>query len=253
MDQSAVKQEVRRRYAQAARGGGCGCGCGSNSGSDCCSPEGPEPLVDYGDLAEALVEGSDLGLGCGMPTRFADLQPGEVVLDLGSGAGIDVFLAAKVVGPAGQVIGVDMTPAMIARARANADRAGIKNVDFRLGEIERLPVTDGYVDVILSNCVINLSQDKPRVFAEMRRVLKPGGRFSVSDIVSVGDVPAEVRQDAGLWASCIAGALDKDEYLRLIEEAGFTQVQVHHLEEYDQFRGDGYGFASMTVGAVASG
>lgn len=250
MDAIEVKREVRRRYAAAARSGGCGCGCGD---SDCCTPEGAEALVDYGDLSEALVEGSDLGLGCGMPTRFANLQPGEVVLDLGSGAGIDVFLAAKVVGPAGQVIGVDMTPAMINRARANAERAGIKNVDFRLGEIEHLPVTDGYVDVILSNCVINLSPDKPAVFAEMRRVLKPGGRFSVSDIVSIGNVPDEVRKDAGLWASCIAGALDKDEYLRLITQAGFTQVQVHHLEEYDQFRGDGYGFASMTVGAVASG
>lgn len=248
MDATAVKREVRRRYAAAARGGGC---CGG--GSDCCSPEGAEPLVDYGDLAEALVEGSDLGLGCGMPTRFATLKPGEVVLDLGSGAGIDVFLAAKVVGAMGYVIGVDMTPAMINRARANAERSGIKNVDFRLGEIERLPVTDGYVDVVLSNCVINLSPDKPAVFAEMCRVLKPGGRFVVSDIVSLGNVPEEVHRDAGLWASCIAGALDKDEYLRLIEEAGFTGVRVHHLEEYDQFRGDGYGFAGMTVGAVVGG
>jgi len=247
MDATEVKREVRRRYAAAAREGGCGCGCGQG---DCCTPDGDAPLVDYGDLAEALVEGSDLGLGCGMPTRFASLQPGEVVLDLGSGAGIDVFLAAKVVGADGYVIGVDMTPAMIARAQTNAERAGIKNVDFRLGEIERLPVTDGYVDVILSNCVINLSPDKPRVFAEMRRVLKPGGRFSVSDIVSLGDVPEEVHKDAGLWASCIAGAPEKDEYLRLIAEAGFTGVQVYHLEEYDQFRGDGYGFASMTVGAV---
>lgn len=246
MDATAVKRAVRRRYAAVARGGG---GCCSG-GSDCCSPQGAEPLVDYGDLAEALVEGSDLGLGCGLPTRFADLQPGEKVLDLGSGAGIDAFLAAKVVGPTGYVIGVDMTPAMIARARANAERAGIKNVDFRLGEIERLPVTDGYVDVILSNCVINLSPDKPAVFAEMRRVLRPGGRFSVSDIVSLGEVPEEVRRDAGLWASCIAGALDKDEYLRLIVEAGFAQVQVHHLEEYDQFRGDAYGFAGITVGGV---
>jgi len=145
-----------------------------------------------------------------------------------------------------------MTPAMISRAKANAERAGIRNVDFRLGEIEHLPVTDGYVDVILSNCVINLSPDKPRVFAEMRRVLKPGGRFVVSDIVSFGEVPQTVRQDAELWASCIAGAPDKDDYLRLIAEAGFTGVQVYHLEEYAQFRGDGYGFASLTVGAVVS-
>lgn len=204
--------------------------------------------MDYGELARDMAEGSDLGLGCGTPTRFADLRPGEVVLDLGSGAGVDVFLAAKLVGPEGRVIGVDMTPEMIARARVNAAQAGFANVEFRLGEIEALPVADGSVDVVLSNCVINLVPDKARAFAELHRALKSGGRFSISDIVSFGDVPAEVREDAGLWASCIAGALDKAEYLAAIEGAGFEQVQVHHLEEYSQFRGDGYGFASITVG-----
>lgn len=247
MDASGVKSEVRRRYAEAARGGGCCCGGGGSSG--CCPPGSTQdaPLVDYGELARDVAEGSDLGLGCGTPTRFADLRPGEVVLDLGSGAGVDVFLAAKAVGPEGRVIGVDMTPEMIARARANAARAGFANVEFRLGEIEALPVADTSVDVVLSNCVINLVPDKARAFGEIHRVLRRGGRFCLSDIVSYGDVPAEVRQDAGLWASCIAGALDKDEYLRLIEETGFGQVRVHHLEEYGQFRGQGYGFASITV------
>ena len=247
MDEATVKSEVRQKYAAVARGGGYCC-----ASSDCCSQEGAEMarLVDYGALRQEIVESADLGLGCGMPTRFADLKPGEVVLDLGSGGGVDVFLAAEAVGPEGRVIGVDMTPEMIARARENAFRGRYANVEFRLGEIEALPVADVSVDVVLSNCVINLVPDKARVFSEIHRVLRSGGRFCISDIVSYGRVPKEVRRDGELWAGCIAGAMDKDEYLRLIEESGFGEVRVHHLEDYSQFLGSGYGFASITVEGV---
>jgi arsenite methyltransferase len=242
MDGETIKEEVRRRYAEHARDGGCGCGCGGEAEVT--------RLVDYAALGQDVVAGSELGLGCGLPTRQAALRRGETVLDLGSGAGVDVFIAARAVGPRGRVIGLDMTPAMIQRARNNAIRGGFRNVDFRLGEIEAMPVDSGTVDVVLSNCVINLVPDKRVAFAEIHRVLKPGGRFSISDIVSYGQVPESVRRDVELWAGCIAGAVDRDAYLDLIRQAGFEQVAVAHQEEYSQFRGDGYGFASVTVTGV---
>ncbi|MGQ9667062.1 MAG: arsenite methyltransferase [Anaerolineae bacterium] len=239
-----IKAEVQKRYGEIARRQSSCCG----GGSSCCGPgEAWAPLVDYGELAQEVPAEANLGLGCGISTRFADLQPGQTVLDLGSGAGIDVFLAARIMGPTGLVIGVDMTPDMIKLARRNAIAGGFRNVQFRLGEIEALPVADNSVDVVLSNCVINLVPDKRRAFAEIYRVLKPGGHFSISDIVSFGEAPAEIRQDPDWWASCYGGALYEKEYLRIVEKAGFVRVDVPHWEELAYPRGEGYGFLSITV------
>ena len=181
-------------------------------------------LYEAEDVSELPAEVTDMSLGCGDPVTLASLQAGQTVLDLGAGGGIDCFLAAKRVGPAGHVIGVDMTPQMIDRARANKEKLGASNVEFRLGEIEHLPVADGSVDVVISNCVINLSPDKPQVFREAFRVLKPGGRLAVSDIVTDGPLPEVVKRDMSAWAGCISGALDRGEYIAAIEAAGFTDV-----------------------------
>ena len=227
---SAIKKHVRDRYARAAKTSSSCCGPKS---SPCCGGQ-PDPgqdkasqMVGYTpeELA-AIPEDANLGLGCGNPTALAGLKPGEIVLDLGSGGGIDCFLAAKKVGPAGRVIGVDMTPEMIDRARENARQTGAANVEFRLGEIENLPVADGTVDVIISNCVINLSTDKPRVFREAFRVLKPGGRIMVSDLVLLKPLPEAVRTSIDAYVACIAGAMVKDDYLGAIREAGFKAVDV---------------------------
>jgi SAM-dependent methyltransferase len=177
------------------------------------------------DLA-GIPEGADLGLGCGNPLAMLELEEGETIVDLGSGAGIDCFLAAKRVGPTGLVIGVDMTPEMISRARRNAQGSGLGNVEFRLGEIEHLPVEDGTVDAIISNCVVNLVLNKRQVFTDAFRVLKPGGRMSLSDIVLLGEVPFPLRDSVEAYVSCLSGAILRDEYLKLIEEAGFTDVAV---------------------------
>ena len=252
MDENQIKQEVQKHYASIARQDDGGC-CGGTSG--CCSTGGSQvvELVDYGVLNEGVVEGANLGLGCGLPTLYAGIHTGDVVLDLGSGAGVDVFLAAQAVGPQGRVIGVDMTPEMIARAWDNAVKGGFRNVDFRLGDIEALPVEAESVDVVLSNCVINLAPDKRRVFGEIFRVLKPGGRFSISDIVTYGEIPEEIRKDMALWAGCVAGALDKQDYLRIISESGFSDVQVHRIIEYDYLKGADYGTASITDEARKNG
>ena len=178
---------------------------------------------------------TEASLGCGNPLAIAGLQPGEVVLDLGSGGGIDCFLAAKKVGPEGRVIGLDMTPDMIKLARRNAKKMGVTNVDFRYGEMEEMPLPDESVDVIISNCVINLSPDKDAVFREAFRVLRPGGRLSVSDIVVDGDLPQSIRSQLDAWAGCVAGALDESVYLDKIRAAGFEQVEV--LSRDDQRRG----------------
>jgi ubiquinone/menaquinone biosynthesis C-methylase UbiE len=175
---------------------------------------------------DSVPDGANLGLGCGNPIALASLVEGETVLDLGSGAGFDCFLAANNVGPRGKVIGVDMTPEMLARARENAERGGYRNVEFRLGEIESLPAADSSVDVIISNCVINLSPDKKRVFAEAFRVLKPGGRLMVSDIVLLKELPDFIRNSVAAYVGCISGALLKNEYLDTITRAGFQEVQV---------------------------
>jgi arsenite methyltransferase len=243
MDAEKIKSEVKTHYAAIAQQGECGCGCCSSAASDAVE------LVDYGLLSADVVPGADLGLGCGLPTQFASLQPGETVLDLGSGAGIDVFIAAKAVGQQGRVIGVDMTPEMIARAQANAARSGFHNVEFRLGEIEALPVDSGSVDVVLSNCVLNLVPDKSRAFAEIHRVLKPGGRISISDVVTFGAVPESLRQDMELWAGCISGAMDRDEYLALIERSGFSDLKVNQSSVYNYEETAGYGIANLTFEA----
>jgi SAM-dependent methyltransferase len=221
---------VREKYGAVAQGGTCGCGC-------CQSTPGDEAmLAALGYSAEqraAIPEGADLGLGCGNPLAHAGLQPGETVLDLGSGAGIDCFLAAREVGAGGRVIGVDMTPAMLERARGNAAKVASTNVEFRLGEIEHLPVADASVDAIISNCVVNLSPDKPQVFREALRVLRPGGRLVVSDLVLARELGDALRRDVDLYVGCVAGASLKDEYLRLIREAGFHDVQVVEELRYE--------------------
>ena len=233
-----IKEAVREKYAKAAK-----------EAASCCEPsccDSGAKLVDYGEV-EGVVSESNLGLGCGMPTQFASLKPGEVVVDLGSGAGIDVFLAAQDVGALGRVIGIDMTPEMIERARENAAKHEIQNVEFRQGDIESMPVEDGSVDVVISNCVINLAPDKARVYSEMHRVLRPGGRFVVSDMVTYGRVPEAVRKDLELWAGCVAGALDREQYLGIIQAAGFERVTVRSESTYDSPAKAEYGLKSVTL------
>lgn len=214
---------VQKRYGAIALGEQRNC-CGSGNGSDdsCCAPA----LYDDSTLASLPASVTDISLGCGNPVAIASLRTGDVVLDLGSGGGIDCFLAARQVGETGKVIGVDMTPAMLERANQNRQRLGMTNVEFREGQIDALPVADASVDVILSNCVINLAPDKSAVFDEAFRVLKPGGRFSVSDIVTEGEFSDELRADAERWAECVTGAIDADKYMAMLAEAGFGQVEI---------------------------
>lgn len=226
-----IKQAVRDRYASHAtdettccspsltRAGAASCGC----------KDGASVSERLGYTAEELAlipEGADLGLGCGNPLALMELRKGEIILDLGSGAGIDCFLAANRVGPTGHVIGVDMTPEMLTRARQNAVDGGFCNVEFRLGEIEHLPVADASVDAIISNCVVNLVPDKVQAFSDAFRVLKPGGRISLSDVVLLGEVPRVLIDSVEAYVSCLSGAILKDDYLRLIEEAGFTDIRI---------------------------
>jgi arsenite methyltransferase len=232
----SVKEIVRERYGAFARdpkAGGEGC-CGSSGG--CCGGQAYDPitanLYDEGEAAGVPAEALLLSLGCGNPTALAQLNPGETVLDLGSGGGIDVLLSAKRVGPGGKVYGLDMTDEMLAAANENKRRAGAENVEFLKGEIENIPLPDASVDVIISNCVINLSADKPRVIAEAFRVLKPGGRFAVSDVVVRGEVPDEIRRNVELWIGCVAGALGDDEYRSLLLEAGFADVDLEPTRIY---------------------
>jgi arsenite methyltransferase len=213
---------TRAAAAKSATGGGCG--CGTSSGPD--RPFSSEAIGYAADDLAAVPDGADLGLGCGNPLAMLELREGETVLDLGSGGGIDCFIAARQVGVTGHVIGVDMTPEMIDRARRNADAGGYPNVEFRLGEVEHLPVADGTVDAIISNCVINLVPDKRQVFADALRVLKPGGRLSVSDIVLLGEVPVQIRDSVEAYVACLSGAVLRDEYLQMLRDAGFTDVQV---------------------------
>ena len=223
-----IHETVREGYTRVAEQS-CGCGCGSG----CCGRADPREIsgaIGYSDEEMGAVPaGANLGLGCGNPTALAELAPGETVLDLGSGAGFDAFLAARQVGDEGRVIGVDMTPAMLDRARTNAREGGYDNVEFRLGEIEHLPVADRSVDVVISNCVINLSPEKGQVFLEAFRVLRPGGRLLISDMVMVGDLPERVRTSVSAYIGCLAGALSRERYLALVRRAGFTRVEV--LEE----------------------
>lgn len=214
---------VRERYGAVAEGIANSCGC-------CQGPEDAEAVLSSigytAEQAAAIPEGANLGLGCGNPIEHAALKSGEVVLDLGSGAGIDCFLAAREIGPTGRAIGVDMTPQMLERARALARKLNVGNVEFRLGEIEHLPLADASVDVIISNCVVNLSPEKLQVFREALRVLKPGGRLMVSDLVLTKPLSPQMQKDAALYVGCVSGASLESEYLQLMREAGFTNVEV---------------------------
>jgi arsenite methyltransferase len=231
-DADELKSIVRQKYAdiaeQSSSGPSASC-CGPSSG--CCDPMDYSIMADDYGATPGYVPEADLGLGCGIPTAYAGIRPGMTVLDLGSGAGADAFVAAHEVGPEGRVIGVDMTQAMIDKANANLEKTGRANVEFRLGEIEALPVEDDSIDVILSNCVLNLVPDKARAFAEMYRVLKPGGSFTVSDIVVEGALPEALKSVAELYAGCVSGAMQKSEYLRLIRQAGFDPVEVPKEKE----------------------
>jgi SAM-dependent methyltransferase len=233
------REQVRQRYAEiGGQDEGESCCCGSSS---CCG--GGQDILDetsmtLGYSLEELLSapaGANLGLGCGNPQAIADLKPGEVVLDLGSGGGLDCFLAARQVGERGRVIGVDMTPEMISRARKNAEAGGFRNVEFRLGEIENLPLADHSVDVIMSNCVINLSPEKQQVFAEAFRVLKPGGRLAVSDVVAIAQIPEEYRANPDLYAGCIGGASLVEDLSGMLTDAGFKDIHVDVKEESAEF------------------
>lgn len=228
-----VKELVRDRYASAAvrviESSGCGPGCCGGSSTDPVSVD----LYDASEEAEVPVAAIQASLGCGNPTALAKLNPGEVVLDLGSGGGIDVLLSARRVGPTGFAYGLDMTDEMLALAEKNKAEAGATNVEFLKGNIEDIPLPDNTVDVVISNCVINLATDKGQVLREAYRVLKPGGRFAVSDVVSQGELPADLRQDMEAWVGCIAGALEENEYRRLLGEAGFRDIEIQVTRVYD--------------------
>ncbi|MBX2900387.1 MAG: arsenite methyltransferase [Cyclobacteriaceae bacterium] len=221
-----LKQLVKEKYSQIAdqtkhqnETSCCGSACGCAVVDQSLMAEDYAPLNGY-------VADADLGLGCGLPTEFAKIKPGDVVIDLGSGAGNDAFVARAVTGETGKVIGVDFTERMIEKARLNAEKLGYNNVEFRFGDIENLPVSSNIADVVVSNCVMNLVPDKVKAFSETYRVLKPGGHFSISDIVLVGDLPTGLKESAELYAGCISGAIQKEEYLRIIQQAGFAEIEI---------------------------
>lgn len=248
-----LKAEVRKKYGEIAE-----------SSASCCGSD--DTCVDVSESYETIdgyVDEVDLGLGCGLPTEIADLQPGETVLDLGSGGGLDAFIARREVGSEGRVLGVDMTPAMIEKASKAADNLGYDNVEFRLGDIEDMPISSEAIDVVVSNCVLNLVPDKRQAYDEVFRVLKSGGRFCISDIVSRGELPENIRRAAELYVGCVAGAMDHSEYLAVIEAAGFSAVEVVEersislpdellrrylsADELEAFRATGAGVRSVTV------
>lgn len=245
-EKQIITEAVKARYRSIAQG----------KTSLCCEPPADctngDQLVNVStgytkdDLA-ALPDGAEMGLGCGNPVALSEITSGEVVVDLGSGGGIDCFLASQKTGERGLVIGIDMTEEMIEKARDNARKGGYTNVEFRLGEIEHMPVEASSVDLVISNCVINLAVDKDRVFREIYRVLKPGGRMCVSDIVSKGMIPDKEREDLEKWAGCIAGALERSEYLSKIEKAGFNLPEIRANVDYDYGKTDEYSIASITV------
>jgi arsenite methyltransferase len=251
MTNEEVKQAVREQYGRIAQTGSscCGpnCGCGSESDEQVLSLMMND---EYTHVDERIIAAADLGLGCGTPTAFADLRSGMTVLDLGSGAGIDVFISAQAVAPGGKAIGLDMTDEMVKRARANKAKLGIENAEFWKGEIEDMPVESASIDRVISNCVINLVPDKRKAFSEIYRVLKPGGKFIVSDIVSLGRIPDDVRKDLELWSGCVGGAADKEEYLQIVREAGFKNLTISAEKPYNLEGEASFGLASITLTAM---
>jgi arsenite methyltransferase len=256
-ESAALREAVQAHYGEAARtarqGAAAGCGCGCSTSRDPITSD----LYDSAETA-GLPAGAVLAsLGCGNPTALAELSPGEVVLDLGSGGGIDVLLSARRVGPAGKAYGLDMTDDMLELARENQRKAGVENVEFLKGEIEAVPLPAAAVDVVISNCVINLSADKRRVLAEAFRVLRPGGRFAVSDVVVRGEVPADVRRSVELWIGCVAGALEESEYRRLLADVGFEAIEIEPTRIYRAEDARDFlvsaGLDAETVGAQVDG
>ena len=261
---STIKSVVREKYAtianQSRQANASSC-CGSTS--SCCGDDVYSIMADDYSKLEGYNPDADLGLGCGIPTEFARIKEGNIVIDLGSGAGNDAFIARKITGETGQVIGIDFTTEMINRARENAAKLGLKNVEFRQGDIEDIPVTSNYADVIVSNCVLNLVPNKHKVFSEIFRVLKPGAHFSISDIVLEGALPEKWKEVAELYAGCVSGAIQKDDYLSIIREAGFTSLTVQKekkitipdeilasyltTEEIEEYKNSDTNIASITV------
>src|SRR5476649_1679156 len=234
MPSADIKEVVKEKYGQAAlmvKSGGSSC-CGATAASELSCDPITSNLYQAAQAQQIPEEALQASLGCGNPTALAQLHPGEIVLDLGSGGGIDVLLSARRVGPTGKAYGLDMTDEMLALARANQRKAGVTNVEFLKGEIEHIPLPDDSVDVVISNCVINLSADKDRVLREAFRVLKPGGRFAVSDVVVRGEVPDEIRRNMELWVGCIAGALNDDEYVAKLTAAGFNSIEIEPTRVY---------------------
>lgn len=256
-----LKQTVKEKYGEIAvkNQTGCGCGCGSKSNKIV----GYTVMQDNYTNLEGYIAEADLGLGCGVPTEYAGIKKGDTVVDLGSGAGNDVFVARAIVGDEGKVIGIDFTLEMIGKAMANKLKVGFDNVDFKLGEIENIPFADNAADVVISNCVLNLVPDKRKAFAEIYRILKPAAHFCVSDIVIKGELPEELKKSAEMYAGCVAGALQQDEYIGIIKETGFNNVQIKKtkvieipddvLKEYlsdseiEKFRNNKVGIFSITV------
>jgi arsenite methyltransferase len=267
-DKEEIRQAVRESYAKVARDGtispitvsatSC-CGPSGTAGgkaatASCCgSPEITSQqltaLMGYSkEDIDSAPEGSNMGLGCGNPVALASLKPGETVVDLGSGGGFDCFLAARQVGSAGKVIGVDMTPDMVSKARMNAEKMGTDTVEFRLGEIEHLPLADNSADIVMSNCVINLSPDKQKVYGDAFRVLKPGGRLAISDVVATAPLPDEIQQDLALLSACVGGAATIDDTVKMLEKAGFQEIEIVPKSESRQLISEGVPGESRNVG-----
>jgi arsenite methyltransferase len=260
-DSNQIKEIVKEKYGEIAKKSqaGCGCGCGSKNSKVI---DYTIMKDDYSEL-EGYVAEADLGLGCGLPTEFADIKEGDTVVDLGSGAGNDVFVARAIVGDKGKVIGIDMTEEMIAKAALNNAKLGFENVDFKLGDIENMPIDSNIADVVVSNCVLNLVPDKVKAFAEIYRIIKTSGHFCVSDIVLKGELPENIKKSAEMYAGCVAGAVQQEEYLGIIEKAGFKNVVIKKSkqitlpdevlktllskEDLEAYRKSGTGAFSITV------
>ena len=233
-----IRKTVREQYGKVAESGGTGCGCSATSYCDDSDSDAKTASMELGYSStdvNQVPDGANMGLGCGNPKAIASLKSGETILDLGSGGGFDCFLAVNGVGESGRVIGVDMTPEMVSKARANAEKVNYVNVEFRLGEIESLPVADGVVDVIISNCVINLSPEKPKVFKESYRVLKPGGRLAISDVVATAELPEQLKNDMALFTGCMSGASSMADIESMLVDAGFEDIAIKPKDESKNF------------------